>query len=330
MPHSGGGGSHGGGSHHSSHSSHSSSGGGSSRRVGTTYFSGATKYVYYVNKKPTYIYSNYDIRQKNPSPLWTELLVLAIFFSVPLFIAIACIEHPKKLVSSYADGPQVIDTINAIDNEDMVIDKMQEFYEITGITPVVMTVYNETWDVNYTSMMNYAFDEYLNMFPDEKQMLIVYSEAKNPDPSFLDWNWELMVGDDTNLILTDRKCDKFTDNFQKELLVNSIPMDQALVDSFDFIMPGIMRTRFPVEMLCFISVWETFVIFMIYISVSSRYGKKAKAYQKAIVCPEMVVEDNCEYCTGVYVVGLSSSCPHCGAPLPAHTYPTNQPGKTGL
>ena len=49
------------------------------------------------------------------------------------------------------------------------------FRDKTGVTPAIITVDNREWKGYYNDLENYAYDRYVNMFPDEKHWLIVYS-----------------------------------------------------------------------------------------------------------------------------------------------------------
>ena len=144
MPHSSGGGSHGGGSHHSSsshRSSHRSSGSGPSRRIRTGYFPGATRYRYYHRHKPRYVYANYDIR-KGRSPL----RLLMLLFYIPFFIAIVGMASetfrvPQRLSTDYDTSLVISDYINVLGDTKALETSMMAFYDETGITPAVFTVY---------------------------------------------------------------------------------------------------------------------------------------------------------------------------------------------
>ena len=51
------------------------------------------------------------------------------------------------------------------------------------------------------------------------------------------------------------------------------------------------------------------------------FSNTSKHYSQAVECPETFVDQEaCEYCGGIYIVGLNTSCPHCGAPVKPHDY----------
>lgn len=119
MPHSSGGGSHGGGFHGGSHGSSGRGGGSgiwsyaSTHRVGRTHFSGSSKYVYYDNKKPVYVYANYDITKarKGARYLWLIIFVPIIWFE--LFLMSGSIYTPSPLDNS-ASNIRVVDKLNVL------------------------------------------------------------------------------------------------------------------------------------------------------------------------------------------------------------------------
>ena len=311
MPHSSGGGSHGGGSHHSSssHSSshRSSSGGGSSRiRTSHTYFPGARRFVYYRNGVPNYVYSDTDL-SKGPSKL--RFLMLSLI-------------HIQ-------DDAQVLGDTTKLG------DALEDFFNTTGISPAVMTVYNSDWEDNYTDLEKYAYELYVNRFYDEKHWLIVYSQPKDPDDEFNNWYWEGMQGDDTDSIITSSVAYDFTNDLHKRLLVEGTKVNDAITDSFNALTPTVMKFRFEGEtfgigifMLLFVGFHA---FFMVFFRPDANKYKGAKEVpldgyyappQQTAPQPQSVVmkQASCEYCGGVYTVGSCNACPHCGAPIQPQDY----------
>ena len=197
MPHSSGGGSHGGGSHHSSSShssSHRSSSGGSSSRIRTsrTYFPGARRFVYYRNGVPNYVYSDTDL-SKGPSKLRFLMLIFYVPFVLAAFLLISTsFGIPEKLKVDYNSQIVIQDDANVLGDTTKLGDALEDFFNTTGISPAVMTVYNSDWEDNYADLEKYAYELYVNRFYDEKHWLIVYSQPKDPDDEFNNWYWEGM------------------------------------------------------------------------------------------------------------------------------------------
>ena len=324
MPHSSGGGSHGGGSHGGSHSSHSHSsgrsGGGKSTRTSKTAFAGSTRYVYYRKGKPNFVYANYDIRKKNP--LATIIAIVYVCGMILPLLGICVLgwfvsfEKPKK-ISPPRDKKIIIeDNINVIDNDDDLYDVLEEFYDKTGIVPAVVTVTNDTWK-KYDNLEKYAYDDYLNRFDDERHWLIIYSEAVKED-GFNDWYWEGMQGDQTDSILTSKKTGEFTDNLHKLLLQrerNSV--GESIEKAFDQLNSKVMATTINTKLLLVTQIVPLmFVALFVYLIIKIVKPVEKHYYTKAYVCdPTFVDQETCEYCGGVYVVGLHTTCPHCAAAL---------------
>lgn len=323
MPHSSGGGSHRSGSHHS-HSSHSSHRGGSStpsRRVRRNNFAGSTRYVYYEKNKPVFVYANYDITQKRSS-----FRYLILLFYIPFILALipmfkSAVHHPVKLKPDYDTEIIIDDKIGAIDNISSLEKSLNDFYDETGITPAVMTVYNEEWQNNYDNLENYAYDLYVNAFSDEKHWLIVYSESYQSSDSFVDWYFEGMQGDDTDNIITENVAERFTDNLNKSLTARSrYTVSEAIGNTLENIIPYAMSTTINGGVIITSIVILLFIFLHAFLMVGFNF--KEKKYSTAKKCPNDLQEEICEYCNGVYVVGTCTSCPHCGAPVKIHDYST--------
>ncbi|MBR2523009.1 MAG: TPM domain-containing protein [Clostridiales bacterium] len=331
MPHSSGGGSHGGGSH-GGHSHSHSHGSGSSRHTSRIYFPGSTRYVYYKDKQPVFVFADYDITKK-PGPSRYLLLLFYLPFILIFGIGIGqnVIHIPTRLKVDYDASIVIEDNAGVIDDEDELEQTLEKFLDETGIAPSVITVNNEDWETHYVDLETYAYDLYVNHFEDEKHWLLVYSQPRDPDPSFNDWYWEGMQGNDTDKILTDRKCDDFNQDLQKLLTQSTVTPGSAIEQALDDMIPGIMKvsvswTMIPVWILVvgFLGVHCYFVVF--------HRSKTSKLYETAIRCNEEVVkQEQCSYCGGVYIVGHHLNCPHCQASVTPHDYTVDDEGRiTGI
>ncbi len=337
MPHSSGGGSHSGGSHSSSgsHSSHSSSGGGSSggyhsnRRTSDKPFPGSKMYLYYQDRKPRFIYSNYDVSKRDVSNLIAGLIA---FFIILLPLMIMCLigmifsfEKPEKISYYKNKKPDFVieDNLDIFENEKNLKRSMKAFYEETGIVPAVITVKNEDWNKEYSSLEKYAYDEYVARFPDEAHWLIVYSEEIK-DNGFNDWYWEGMQGDRTDPVLTASRANKFTESLHKRLLQREkYSVDEAIAATFDEYTPQMMNMI--MDKAQFFTCLFLFLVFG-----GSTYYSFAVAYKSPKVPEQLkhakavnltaVYQEACSYCGGIYIVGMHRECPHCGAALPEHHY----------
>ena len=325
MPHSSGGGSHSSGSHSSGGSSSHSSG--PSNHTYKQYRPGCRTYVRYINNRPTYIYSNYDVTKK-PS-IFSTIFVLVFIIPYLFLSLIALFEGittslipPSKLESNYSlYNTYVEDTIDifAEEEEAKLSNELKDFYNITGVQPVLLTV-DTSLLYNYSSAENYAYDLYLNTFErgDEDKWLLVYITDANSE--WEDWYYEGMQGDNTSSIITETIGEKFTDRVVNNLTARSkMSIADSFIESFDYIESnGLMDIEPSYEILLVSIVMLTFAVYTFYKAVIDPYVQynKNKDY---IECPKgKPIEDTCDYCNGVYVIGSVNSCPHCGATLPAH------------
>ena len=329
MPHSSGGGSHSGGHHSSSHHSsyrrsHSSSSA-SAHKISSSFFKGAKKYVYYVNNKPEFIYSNYNPNPKNSREKKTvagcSTAFMLLFALVSTFAILASFQHaPDKLFNNYDTSIVIQDDANIISNQQAVIEAFERFYEETGITPALKTLYKDEWSPKFQSLEKYAFALYLNLFKDEKHWLIVYSADPDLSDGFNNWEWEGMQGDDTDSILSSKESDLFNKTFQKCLLqTEKYSLEEALITSFDTLTPVAMKKYIPGSAYFYIIAINLYVgivfylPFIIYLTINS---KKTKKYRTAVECPEGYTDqETCSYCQGIYIAGLHEKCPHCGAQI---------------
>lgn len=326
MPHSSGGGSHGGGSHGGSHSSggHGGSGSGSaSRRHSSTYFNGARHYVYYKNKKPVHFYSDVEITPeyiKKRKRTWKLIrIVLAVFYMFMFLVSglTASLSMPHKLTWECVDPIRIVDNNSMISasEEAALMEQLQEFRDKTGISVTILTVHDDEWEDNFYTLENYAFDYYVSNMSDEANWLIVYSEPESYT-GFNDWKWEGMQGDDTDGVLTDSSTDKFNAEMQKNITKDGFP--KAVAETFDYFNDIVMKTsiNFPFLIISFFAMALHASIFFFVTWLV--FGNNIKIDEKAIELENpqyRYVEDTCAYCGGMYIHGIHTSCPHCGAPV---------------
>lgn len=205
MPHSGGGGSHGGGSHGGSH------GGGSSHRTSHTYFPGARRYRRHYNdgRPDEYFYSNGRPQKTGLSGIITFLL-FGVFFGGIMTFSIRS-EMPKKLDEAYRrPSSRVIDNIDVLGNEDDLEDALEDFNDMTGICPVVYTMYTEDYYGSYADLETFAYHYYVDNWSDEQHYLVVYAipegqadEFRSGELNVPDYEFEIMMGDETDAIINE-------------------------------------------------------------------------------------------------------------------------------
>ena len=310
MPHSSGGGSHGGGSHGGSHSSRSSGPSG----IQKTPYSGATRYVYFRNKKPVIIYSDRD-----PTNSLKESLGYLAFMTVLLLIlcGVFCLFYchsPKKIIPDSGAGIVIKDEANIFTDTEELKASLNRFFETTGIAPAVLTVKDEVWREDYSTLERFAYNKYLEIFPSEKYWLIVYSPGPESKDGFDDWHWEGMQGDSTDDILTEVETGLFNETLQKALLQREkYSVENAVAFAFDTLTPVVMNKY--LEKKCY-SILIAIGLLWLYLFFTNFHPIKDSWYKKAVECPaEFVDQEKCRYCSGVYIVGFNKTCPHGGAPV---------------
>ena len=235
MPHSSGGGSHGGGTHGGSH------GGSSGNHISHHYFPGSRRYRRHRPGYPDeYIYAS--AKPQKTSPLILVILALVGGFITYGTFTAAKDEVPLKLKPVY-DTPDthIEDSIGVIDNEDDLEDALADFEDVTGICPVVYTVYDEDWQGEYYDLESYAFSTYVDNYDDEQHFVVVYSIPEEQLDPFIagdlvvpDFSWEAVQGDETDPILTEGMFRHFSKVFHNSL-ENGVHPGSALADAFETI-----------------------------------------------------------------------------------------------
>lgn len=327
MPHSGGGGSHGGGSH-GGHS-HGGGSGRSAPVVRSKSFKGAQRFVYYAGNKCNYLYANTDITKLKTNKLSVAVMIIfmAFFMTMSLYICLDGVyNNPHAIQMPAKKEIQIEDHIGTLSDEEKteMISLMKEFREKTGVVPAFVAVHDSEWNEDYSNLEDYAYDKYLEIFPDEKHMLIVYSE---PDyyKDFNNWKWELMQGNDTDPVLSVRFDKKFTSLFHAKLSKNGKTVGTALNETFEELTPSVLNKGFifdeqSIQTFLFALLFEAMILVIFIPVLIVNLNPKRKYYQSAIKITAKAKEETCEYCGCNYVVGTVLSCPHCNAPIPAKIY----------
>ena len=331
MPHSSGGGSHGGGSHGGGHGgSHGGSSGSSGPRISRTRFSGSRRYVTYHNGEPRYFYAS-----KNFNPKYDpKRLLIGLFYLPFLIIIFLSFKSIIPIVPrNYNHNIIITDDADVIADEWELRDSLDRFMEKTGVTPSVITIYDDTWRSESDSLENYAYKRYLREFDDEMHWLIIYSKPKNYSSDDIGgWMWEGMQGDDTDPILTDNITQKFNNYLYNRLEDESKNVGTSMAESFDYITGNI--SRFPkLSALAMPLFMLAFILFHAYFML----GFNELKYRKAVPAPEDGTDissagsydgyeiknkiadiasansqKKCPFCGGSFSRKLTR-CPHCDA-----------------
>ena len=221
MPHVSGGGSGGGGFH-------GGFSGGSFRgsNIGKGFYSdrwfaGSRIYLKHYGDKRSdeYVYANSMPRKTGLAPVIVLSLLGALF--LPMIGRSVYEVCPKKIVPAVTDIPEVYDGINVIEDDEKLTDTLTEYQELTGICPVVYTVYKESYE-GYLS--DYTMNLYRNTYQDEHHFVIVYSVSASDtalvEEGKLDhanFNWTAVQGDDTDPYITKEMFNTFGEIVQEGL-----------------------------------------------------------------------------------------------------------------
>ena len=325
MPHSSGGGSSGGGFHSSSSSSHSSSSSSNSSRISSRPFSGATTYVYYSRgHEPRLMYTNGQPLTSLKSGVISIFITSFILLTVLIFLGYSGFHNPRKVSTNYNTSIVIHDNNGVLSTEEFssITETFNDFLDKTGISPSLLTV-NEEYVSNPDDLENYAYDEYLKYFSDEKHWLIVYYSSKNTQKE--NWTFEGMQGNDTDNILTEEVTNKFSRVMYASLHEEGTNLYEALTRSFNEITPTIMDKSYHLDgMQIFVAIFIgglfTFFIVSQIISLNSQ-----KKLQKAVKIPTKEPElKKCLYCDSSYYAGTIDHCPNCGAPVEFPKNPENK------
>ncbi len=323
MPHSSGGGSSGGGSHRGS----GRSGGKSNPKFGSQYYAGSHRYVYYVNRRPRYYFSDTpytlkDAKERKKSGisggiLWT--IISSFFF----FTIAGAIHFPQKVPIDYETGIVIEDNIDVLTgNEEAEMEEaFSRFRDDTGITPSFLAVSDSGWREQADTLEIYAYRSYINLFDDEKHWLVVYASEGDRES----WSWEGMIGDDCGGMITEDLEDQFTEEVQKNLWDSSrYTVKDAVCQAFEDIDRKAQKVQFELEDILLLLGILAAIGYGIYKIIGSiRMRPEEDPMLEASRCgldQEKPAEDTCRYCGGVYVHGAHETCPHCGAPAEVDFY----------
>lgn len=242
MPHSSGGGSHGGGTHGGSH------GGGSGNHVSHHYYPGARRYRRHRHgHDDEYVYAKSKPQKVG---LFSVILVYLVsgFVGYGTFMSVGS-EIPHKLTPVYkSPADHVEDRIDVFADDEELEQALGQFEEVSGICPVVYTVYNEDWLDEYADLETYAYSQYVDNYSDEQHFVIVYSIPEDQAEGFAsgeldvpDFAWEAIQGDETDPILTEGTFRHFARKLQDRLEEGMDP-GKALEASFEEITGSIDQT----------------------------------------------------------------------------------------
>ncbi len=292
-----------------------------------------------------FIYSDGDPRQLRLTDSFSSLFLALCFSLLSIFVASqGAFEtyKPSKLTADTSQYSVTIDDSGGLLGDTGKLEaSLGKFKEATGVTPVVKTVYNETWRDEYDSLEDYAYDLYLSEFADETHWLIVYAEPEDKDatlstdfitqskdalkgvksdvPNGYDlFYWEGMQGDDTDSVMPASFVSEFNVNFQRKLEAEEASVADSLSETFDLLTEKLSTPVFRLGNPAYFVgglIFLPFVAAFAYKGISTIYdwavGKRYKEVNAEIVDGRPQVY-HCPSCGGEYPVSTYAKCPHCG------------------
>lgn len=150
------------------------------------------------------------------------------------------IHKPKPLKTDYNTDLVIMDNIDVFtaQEEEMLRQTFLSFQTDTGITPAIVTVSNDNWQV-YTSLETFSKDLYTHEFKDERHWLFVYSNnLENTD----EWYWQDRIGTEIEPLLSTSVVNGVKSNIQKYLTEReNYSVAESFNTAFCDIMPGLMN-----------------------------------------------------------------------------------------
>ena len=315
MPHSSGGGHSSGGSHGSSRSKPAD------MRYGNKYYRGANRYVYYRGGVPQYYYSD------RPYTLETSRSerIRAIFSSI-ISVFIGCImafygfiSFPHKVKTDYNTDILIRDAAQLLSETEKgeMEEAFHNFQKKTGVTPAFFTVKDQEMVNQSSGLKQYAYNEYVNTFDDEKHWLVVYCAGDDAGS----WAWEGMIGDDCDGMISTDLENEFTERLHKNLTNSPEKIAASVINAFEE--TGKKAGQFSFNnlfTLAFALGGGGLFVFTAVRKIISTGKTKAEDDPRieSVQCPDAEKEPEtakCAYCNGEFVLGLHTNCPHCGAPI---------------
>ena len=290
-------------------------------RYGNRYYRGANRYVYYRNGVPQYYYSErpYTVqtarREKIRQIFWNIIsAVIGVLFA---FSGIK--SFPQKVALDYDTEIIIQDTARLLSEseEEEMKNAFLSFQDKTGVTPAFYTINNKDLEKQGGDLYNYAYRLYINTFDDEKHWLVVYSTHNNK----ANWEWEGIIGDDCESIISADLENEFTKKLQSNLENNSGTLSASVINAFETI--GSKTGKIPFSNIIWLVIGILIGAYFVYEAVKKIINMKNKNAEEdprinSVQCPTAEKEPEtakCQYCGGEFVVGLHTTCPHCGAPI---------------
>jgi hypothetical protein len=187
----------------------------------------------------------------------------------------------------------VEDKIDVFADDDELEQALEQFEEVSGICPVVYTVYNEDWINEYSDLESYTYSMYVDNYPDEQHFVIVYSIPEDQAEAFAsgeldvpDYAWEAVQGDETDPLLTEGTFRHFARKLQERFEDGEDP-GKAIAESFEDItgsIDGTLNFRSPLDVISMVFNVMPLIIALLIMGFAS-----------VIVIRQFIMDRNTEY-----------------------------------
>ena len=224
MPHASGGGSFGGGGFRS----------GCYGRVflGTRYYAGSRIPIKDRNDGTDRYLGSASLAKTNKNFARSIVITTIIALFVNFFLGVGLRLSATKLDSSEYLLPVISDDAGVIADKTELDGLLNEYRELTGIVPVVYTVYEEDWKATgANSLSQYALYKYMALTSDERHFVIVYSVPKDNTSNAN--KTAAVQGNETDDIITTAMYWKFLGTVKLGTLKGDDP-GKALCSAFSF------------------------------------------------------------------------------------------------
>ncbi len=224
MPHASGGGSFGGGGFRSGYYGRAF--------LGTRYYAGSRIRKDNPNDGTDRYLGSASLAKTNKNFARSIVITTIIALFVNFFLSVGFKLSATKLDSSEYLLPVISDDAGVIADKTELDGLLSEYRELTGIVPVVYTVYEEDWKATgANSLSQYALYKYMALTSDERHFVIVCSVPK--DKTSKAYKIAAAQGNETDNIITTAMYWKFLGTFKLGTLKGDDP-GKALCSALNF------------------------------------------------------------------------------------------------
>ena len=240
----------------------------------------------------------YDFYDRIPH-MWKgiakPLIVTAIVTLAFVILSIGMIDWkgPSRLSSHY--DPRIADEAKILEDEGSLMDVLNEYKNVTGISAAIYTVYDDVWKDNKGQLSLYAKSLYGQNFSGAEGIVIVMSVpredidlAEQGKIRIPRYNWGSAQGDSAGTIINFPTYLGFTMHLKKDIDAGQKP-DKALANAIRFLIEDGNRRFNPTPSQVFLNAVLKVLPLIITLSLGGivsiviliRHKKRSKALKKA-------------------------------------------------